>query len=361
MFTVRDCVSETTTTAGSGDFILAARPGFVRFGDALDGSPHLFVYEAHATNGAGERTGDFETGIGQFFIDGGVHKIRRVRKLSGSDYPNMAPIDFAAGSKTVSMVVAASQVGGLRLGQDQGGSLPGILYVRSDGNDANTGLENTAGGAFATLSHALNVALGFYIDAEIHVGSGSFGGAWASGVSGTVSIIGSGSGSTTIDGVLAQAGQHISVTGCRIETINGTGLDCTGTGASMLASEIEFGACNYAHARAIDGGTIELADYTVSGGASGGSHLRAERFGKILCTGTATLTDDVTLAGSWVDCQSGLGLVDYDGGSIDLNGFTVTGKRYELHAGSVCNTHGGGASFLPGSSAGTVDSGGIYL
>jgi len=356
MFAIKDGVSETTTTTGTGDFVLAARSGFLRFNDALVGNPHLFVYEAHAVDGSGVRTGAFETGVGQFFNDAGTHKIRRVRKLSGSDYPTMTPLDFAAGTKIVSLVVAAAQVGGLRVGNDQAGD-PVTLYVRADGSNSNSGLVDSAGGAFLTLEYAVGEALRFYDGAEVHVGPGSFDNAFGS-APGKVSIIGAGIGLTTIKAVLAQPGQQISVSDCRITTVSGTGLDAYGAGAVLSAYGIDLGACNYSHVRASAGGVVDISDYVVSGG--GGAHIRAESFGRVVCGGVATLAANIALADAWAVCD-GLGYINFDGGSIDLDGHTVTGKRYDIQACSVCNTYGGGASFLPGSVAGTTASGGQYL
>lgn len=357
MFAIKDCVSETTTTTGTGDFVLSARSGFIRFNDALVGNPHLFVYEAHAVDGAGVRTGAFETGIGQFFNDAGTHKIRRVRKLSGSDYPTMTPLNFAAGTKVVSLVVAASQAGGLRVGRDQADD-PVTLYVRADGSDSNSGLADSAGGAFLTLDYAVAEALRFYAGATIMVGAGTFSTGYANDAPGRVSIVGAGVGATTIQGLIAQAGQRIEVSNCKIVS-DGTGLFADGFGAEIGATDIEFGACDYTHAWATNGGVIVLSVYSVSGG--GGSHLRAESFGRMTCDDVATLAANVSFSDGWVVCDGGLGLVRYDGGSIDLAGHTVTGKRYDIQAGSVCNTYGGGASFLPGSIAGTTASGGQYL
>lgn len=358
MFNVKDGVSETTSTTGTGDFVLAARAGYLRFNDALVGNPHLFVYEAHAVDGSGVRSGAFETGVGQFFNDAGTHKIRRVRKLSGSDYPTMTPLDFAAGTKIVSLVVAAAQVGRLRVGKDQDDE-PVTLYVRADGSDSNSGLADSAGGAFLTLEYAVREALSFYDGANISVGAGTFDAGYASAVTGSVTISGAGVGLTTIGGIVAQSGQECVVSNCRVVSAGGVGLSASGTGALILAYDIEFGACDYAHALAGLGGTVELDNYSVSGGS--GAHLRAEPFGRVVCSGVATLSANITLADGWAVCDKGLGYFDYDGGSIDLDGHTVTGKRYDIQACSVCNTHGGGASFLPGSVAGTTASGGQYL
>lgn len=357
MFNVKDGVSETTSTTGTGDFVLAARAGYLRFNDALVGNPHRFVYEVHAVDGSGVRSGAFETGVGQFFNDAGTHKIRRVRKLSGSDYPTMTPLDFAAGTKIVSLVVAAAQVGRLRVGKDQDDE-PVTLYVRADGSDSNSGLADSAGGAFLTLEYAVREALNFYDGANISVGAGTFDAGYASAVTGSVTISGAGVGLTTIGGIVAQSGQQISVSGCRITTVSGTGLDAYGAGAVLSAYGIDLGACNYSHVRASAGGVVDISDYVVSGG--GGAHIRAESFGRVVCGGVATLAANIALADAWAVCD-GLGYINFDGGSIDLDGHTVTGKRYDIQACSVCNTYGGGASFLPGSVAGTTASGGQYL
>jgi len=357
MFNVKDGVSETTTTTGTGDFVLSARAGYIRFYDALIGQPHLFVYEAHAVDGSGVRTGAFETGVGQFFNDAGTYKIRRVRKLSGSDYPTMTPVDFAAGTKVVSLVVGAAQAAGFKVGNDQAGD-PVTLYVRADGSNSNSGLANTADGAFLTLDYAVAEALRVYENATVAVGAGTFADGYANDAPGRVTIVGAGTGSTTIQGLIAQANQRIQVSDCKIVS-SGTGLLAQGAGAELVASDIEFGACSYVHASAKDGGAVALSIYGVSGG--GGAHLRAESFGRIVCDDTATLLANVTFSAGWVVCDGGLGLVKYDGGAIDLDGHTVTGKRYDIQAGSVCNTYGGGASFLPGSVAGTTATGGQYL
>lgn len=357
MFNIKDGVRELTTTTGTGDFVITAHAGFVRFYDALASNPHLFVYEAHAVDDSGVRTGDFETGVGQFFNDAGTHKIRRVRKLSGSDYPTMTPLNFAAGSKVVSLVVAAAQAGGLRVGVDQAGNAV-TLYVRADGNNNNSGLDDSAGSAFLTLDYAMSEALRFYQNAIIQVGAGTFTAGYANDAPGQVSIVGAGGGSTTIQGLIAQAGQRIDVSDCKIVS-DGTGLLAAGVGAEFVASGIEFGACDYTHAWAKNGGSIALSVYSISGG--GGAHLRSGSFGTIICDDAATVEANLTFSDGWVVCDDGLGLIQYDGGSIDLGAFSVTGKRYDIQAGSVCNTYGGGATFLPGSVAGTTASGGQYL
>lgn len=359
MFNVKDGVSETTTTTGTGDFVLTARAGYIRFNDALVGNPHLFVYEAHAVDGSGVRTGAFETGIGQFFNDAGTYKIRRVRKLAGSDYPTMTPLDFAAGTKVVSLVVSAAQAAGFKVGNDQAGD-PVTLYVRADGNNNNSGLVDSASGAFLTLGYAVAEALQFYESATIMVGPGTFAYAYASSVQGQVTIIGAGIGSTTISGVIAEPGQHFLISDVRFVS-DGTALDADGVSSRIDAYDVDFGPADWAHVRAKNDATITLGDYVISGGATGGAHLRAETLGRVVCFGVATLTANIAFPGAWAVAERTFGLIEYDGGSIDLNGHTVTGKRYDIQYGSICNTYGGGASFLPGSVAGTTASGGQYL
>ena len=40
---------------------------------------------------------------------------------------------------------------------------------------------------------------------------------------------------------------------------------------------------------------------------------------------------------------------------------TATGRRYKVSTGAIINTFGAGANYFPGTVAGTVNSGGLYL
>lgn len=359
MYVTKDCISQTTTSTGTGDFILSGvRSGYDSFVSRLTALDY-FVYEAHGVDAAGARSGEFEIGMGQFWMDGLTPKIRRLRKLSGSNYPSSGLVAFSSGNKVVSITASASQVDGLAIGQDQSGDDP-VLYVRSGGNDSNTGLANTDAQAFATISAALSAALSRYRYATIMVGAGSFsGGSNGAGV-GSVEIIGASAATTTIAGILAGSGQSISVSGCTFVDSSAAALYASGSGSYIYAENVIFGDCEFGHAVATEGGKIELGLYEISGGAASGAHLLTERGGMILCGDVATVLSDVTFSDGWALCRKGHGLIDA-GIAVDLDGHTVTGKRYDITGNGVCNTYGGGTSFLPGSVSGTTASGGQYL
>ena len=71
------------------------------------------------------------------------------------------------------------------------------------------------------------------------------------------------------------------------------------------------------------------------------------------------MLDDLTL-GAWIGADGPFAYCDA-GCSFSLGAFTVTGQRYRVTQGSIIQTGASGATFLPGSTAGSADSGGLYL
>jgi hypothetical protein len=356
-----DCIKQTSTTTGTGDLTLgAAVTGFGTFQGKCT-SLDTFVYEAHAVDAFGARTGDAERGVGQYWLDGSTHKLRRLWKLSATNDPAAGFVDFAAGTKHVSLTVAASQASALQVGVGYNGS-PAVLYVRSDGSDSNSGLANTSAQAFATLSAAFDAAAKHYTEATINIGAGTFnsGGSSHYGPCKIV-IVGAGAGSTTINDLWATALQTVTVSDCTVANATGRGITAQGAGAVVELYDVDFAACSNGHLHASDGGKIIASGYTMSGGCSAGAHMSIETFGQIILDSEVTVTANITLSGGFVLCGRGPGYAGFSGASFVLGGNTVTGQRYNINACSVCDTDGGGASFLPGTVAGAVASGGQYL
>lgn len=97
-----DRVLETTVTTGSGDITLTgALMGFQRFGDALTVGDTC-DYAIIAVDGAGDPTGDWETGTGTYSAS------NTLTRTSVSESTNAgAAVTFAGGDKQVMLTIGA--------------------------------------------------------------------------------------------------------------------------------------------------------------------------------------------------------------------------------------------------------------
>jgi hypothetical protein len=240
-------------------------------------------------------------------------------------------------------------------------------YVRTDGSDSNNGLANVAGGAFLTVQKAIDTVYG--LDLSIYnvtiqlqdatrtqscIASGPFTG------KGTVTIVGN---TTTPANVVwsvtsgrcltAGLGAKITVSGIEFRTTtSGECLVADGPGSFItVGAACRFGPCASAHLFAFGGGYIQGRQaYSIVGGAN--QHTLAQVGSTVDVQGiTITLTGTPAFAGAFARATSG---------SLILLGFntftgTATGIRYQVVGGSGIDVNGGGASYLPGGTAGTAD------
>lgn len=242
-------------------------------------------------------------------------------------------------------------------------------YVRTDGNDSNTGLSNTSGGAYLTIQRAVDeVASNIDIAAKnitIQIADGTYTGAVV-----LKNVVGfSAAGNLVIKGnATTPANVVVSVTGADafsadgISTVwdikdlkittatTGNGL-FAGGGAKLRFGNINFGSCAYAHMQAFSPGSVitALSNYAVSGG-SGNAHMQAYYGAQIVAKGlTVTITNTPSFPIAWIDFEvSGTGQVfgnTYSG--------SATGKRFVTTNGSVIFTNGSTpSSYFPGDAAG---------
>lgn len=242
-------------------------------------------------------------------------------------------------------------------------------FVRTDGNDGNTGLANDAAGAFLTIQAAVNAALSIdnrTFTVTISVQSGTYTGAVAIGApmigSGALSIQGT---SATISTTSASC---FSVTGGAIVTISGFTLQTTTSGNCIqaisagqvtLGANMVFGACaGTAHIVAQSYSYITAdVNYSITGSAA--RHLYADS-ATIFCgsSRTITITGTPAFANSFAVAQAVAYILTIGN---TYSGAVGTGARYTVQLNAIINTFGSGASYFPGSTAGSELTGGRYL
>jgi hypothetical protein len=132
------------------------------------------------------------------------------------------------------------------------------------------------------------------------------------------------------------------------------------TCAQIFITGTNFGSLstltNTAHIVANNYGIVVLAgNYTISGQAgfhydcgSAGGTIAVSGAVAITLTGTPAFT-------TFAQCALN-GVINIPSGQLTYSG-SATGQRYGANLGGIINTSGGGASYFPGNSAGTNNSG----
>lgn len=241
-------------------------------------------------------------------------------------------------------------------------------FVRTDGNDANTGLANTSGGAFLTIQKAIDVVAtldlnGFNI--TIKLGNGTYTNAVTlkeiTGYSSAGCLIIEGDTATPSNVVLSVTNNNVflakninstwDIQGVRLQTTTG-GSALRVENASVRYGSVVFGACAIAHIVVDSGASIEcIANYSIT--ASTIYHWYGGANSTILCanktisiTGTPNFSDAFAVATQC--CVLNIPTNTYSG--------SATGKRYSAIRNGVIDS----SVTLPGNVAGTTDGFGVY-
>lgn len=249
-------------------------------------------------------------------------------------------------------------------------------YVRTDGSDSNTGLVNNSGGAFATIQKAVDVAAsldGSIYDVTIQLGvAGTYPGALLKHFvgAGTLNIIGNSANPSnytiTKNGVYAfsvsNAGAY-KLSGLKVDDATSSNLiSCGAPGADVTLDNIDYGnTTNYAI-------VVENASIIRLSGANNkisAATLTAffvtQSLGQISSAAAPTFTLQNNLTVTRFMYARWMGFAFMPGITFNLNGFSVTGARYNINDNSVVITGGAGGSYFPGSSAGSTSTGGQYI
>lgn len=245
-------------------------------------------------------------------------------------------------------------------------------YVRTDGSDSNTGLADSAAGAFLTIQKGVDVVYGTLdlggFDVTIQVRDGTFARAVVPFAQvGKGNIVLQGNAATPANVVLTATaiGVNTGVVDARNNAILfvrdfaanvATSGDCflAANAAAIFFQNIRFGAAAGHHIHARTEGRIEATgNYAITAGAA--THLRAAVAGLVSGTSfTVTLTGTPAFSTAFA-----VAIVD---GGVSVNGNTysgaATGKRFDASIGGVINS--ASLTDLPGDVAGTVATGGVH-
>jgi hypothetical protein len=384
-----DRVKETTTTTGTGTLTLAgAVVGFQAF--SVVGNGNTCYYGI--TDGT-----NWEVGLGTYTLAGTL--LARTTVLASSNAG--AAVSWAAGTKSVWLDLPATAIlskvnnlsdvasaatafgnikqaattsatGVVQKGVDVRELLTGArtYYVRTDGNDSNTGLVNSAGGAFLTLPKAVNVVYGtldFGAQAvTIQVGAGTY----TAGISivaphtggGTLSFVGDNTTPSNVlisvtnnYGITVNAPELIYVKGLKLATTTaGHCLSAQGGATISINGNMDFGASAWSHMECGADSAIKCnygsGSYTISGSA-GFSHMHAGGSGAFISVQLQTITLSGTPNFGTAFAQ-GNSQGQVEGNANTFSG-AATGKRFDASNGGFVNSGSAGANYFPGNASGT--------
>jgi hypothetical protein len=267
-----------------------------------------------------------------------------------------------------------------------------ILYVNgSTGSDTlYDGTSATVSGShgpFATIQKAANTAALFNLNGfniTINVANGTYVPVSFPSITGAgfVFLTGAGIGSCTIGTLGASttaikllagsfniSGFLLQASGAIVGNDPVCGVAASGGQTSVTLTSMAWGVCSGCHIAATNGALINYGGaHTISGGCTGnaqvpGAHIFAYSGGAVQnISGNApsiTIASAVTFASSFVYAQI-LGIIQVIYNSL-TNPSNVTGGRYIVASNAIINTAGGGASYFPGTIAGTAATGGQYF
>lgn len=245
-------------------------------------------------------------------------------------------------------------------------------YVRTDGNDSNNGLTNSAGGAFLTWQKACDVVSNTleFNGNSVTIQNGNSGAytvgmgisPWFGG--GSLTIDGNG-GSITYNnsGGIRTSGAFsgpLTVKGFTLSTsVNGTAIGHGAAGQLIIGTGMNFGTAAGGDQITCQGpGSVISCNssYTVSGGAR--MHMYAALGGVIdMYFGgsgvVTTISANIAYSLAFAYCESGGNIQQITGlRTFALGAFTVTGTRYGVNGGCAISTQGGGPNYFPGTVAG---------
>lgn len=240
-------------------------------------------------------------------------------------------------------------------------------YVRTDGSDSNTGLTNSSGGAFLTISKAISTVATLDLSTfavTIQLGNtGTYSGANVG-----APFVGGPASSVTLRGDPADPGSYVISTPINVSnnavfmvsgvdfTSSSDGLFLASGATVTISGACHFGACTSRQMVVTGKSTLNLiAVCTANGNAT--HWLLAVENSVVNSNGIVHVWSGTpAYSGQTVQCSTGSTVTIVNGTPSGA----ATGTRYLVSLNGVINTNGGGASFIPGNVGGSAPSGGQY-
>ncbi len=246
------------------------------------------------------------------------------------------------------------------------------LWVRTDGNDENDGLENTSDRALATITEAL-ARLGRYT----LVGDGAF---IRLGIPGTYQAPGGIAGVNGLITIMGDAASPASYIASDISVPFGNALFTTSGRIKVLGMMLHSTRASVVPLGAYSGGNTAVEDviiqttvptntlvsssYNSTVSLGDGCNLRGAaavgieaRSGTVTISGAVSWSNGAAYSTCNIRCLAGGRVVTTGAGSASGS---ATGVRYAASQCSVITTNGGGVNFFPGSVAGSADATSSY-
>lgn len=248
-------------------------------------------------------------------------------------------------------------------------------YVRTDGNNANTGLANTSGGAFLTIQKAVDTITtldiaGFTV--TVQIADGTY----------TTPVILKNVVGFSVPGNLVIKGNNTTPSNVIISTTAADAFSKVGDGSIWDILDLKITVATSGNGiSSQNGANLRFANINFGSHPSSGVHLLAKSGGKLFCIGNyfvsgggyihvwadygglvdlsrRTITFSNSPAFSYFAIFSAVGiLVAYE--MIFTNGGTVTGTKYIGYLNSVVQTNAG-ITYFPGTTAGSLATGAQY-
>lgn len=355
-FISADRIKETSTSTGTGPFTTSGPVTGSRSFSAVCSVGDTFFCAVHEVDGGGAPSGEWEIGVGTYSAS---NQVTMTTVISSSN--SNSPVSFSAGTKHIFITMPAKQVSWIR----ERLTANRTYYVRTDGNDSNSGLSNDSGGAFLTIQKATDVVCGTLnlngYDVTIQIADGTyttptvlkpipdFGTVTIQGNNSTPSnVIISTTANRCFEGLFQMC--NYTIKDLKVQTTTSHSCIVARYGAHISYGNIVFGN-SAGHHIVCDQARIDcISDYSITGTAD--RHVSSQHCGTIFI-----VSKTVTITGS--PSFTNFAAAEY-GGVLNLSGNTysggATGARYFSGQNGLIIS----GTTLPGNSAGSVSQGGTY-